>query len=100
MVEDGEVMWHFTPIEQIPMITEDSRGWFRETHPNIANRYVAFQDYGNGDTSGYLFDKHLKSVIGIYIFEHESYEFDEDQNWEEFVRETDSAIEGYLSSLC
>ena len=97
--DDGEILWGYLPLAQIPTSTEDSRRWFRETHPDIASRYVAFQDFGNGDTSGYVFDESLKNVLGLFTFEHESYEFEESQDWQDFLLEgIHSTLESDLSS--
>ena len=33
---------------------------------------------------------------GFFIFEHESYEFEADQDWREFIIPADSSIRGFL----
>ena len=93
---DGEVDWCFVPISEIPSLTAGVRDWFEETHPDIAKRYVAVVDWGNGDSSGYLFSEFGEPLEGFFIFEHESYEFEVDQDWREFIIPVDSSIREFL----
>lgn len=94
---DGETDWFFVPISDIPKFTARIRDWFEETHPEIAKRYVAVVDWGNGDSSGYLFSEAGEPLEGFFIFEHESYEFEADQDWREFMIPVDSSIRGFLT---
>ncbi len=94
---DGETDWFFVPISGIPSLTAGIRDWIQETHPEIAKRYVAVVDWGNGDSSGYLFSESGEPLDGFFIFEHESYEFEADQDWREFIIPVDSSIRDFLT---
>lgn len=94
---DGETDWFFVPISAIPSLTTSAREWFQETHPAIAKRYIAVVDWGSGDSSGYLFSETGEPLEGIFIFEHESYEFEADQDWREFLIPVDSSIRNFLT---
>lgn len=94
---DGETDWFFLPVSKLPEHASEVRDWFQETHPGIAKRFVPFVDWGNGDASGYVFSETGIPLPGIFIFEHESYEFEEDQDWEEFLIPVDSSIRGFLT---
>ncbi|MEZ5324857.1 MAG: SMI1/KNR4 family protein [Verrucomicrobiales bacterium] len=94
---DGETDWFFVPISAIPSLTAGIRYWFQETHPEIAKRYVAVVDWGNGDSSGYLFSETGEPLEGFFIFEHESYEFEADQDWRDFIVPVDSSIHDFLT---
>ncbi len=95
--QDGETDWFFVPISIIPSLTANIRDWIQETHPEIAKRYVAVVDWGNGDLSGYLFSESGEPLDGFFIFEHESYEFEDAQDWREFIIPLDSSIRDFLS---
>ncbi|MBL9153880.1 MAG: SMI1/KNR4 family protein [Verrucomicrobiales bacterium] len=94
---DDETDWFFVPISAIPNLTAVIRDWFKETHPEIARRYVAVVDWGNGDSSGYLFSEAGDPLEGFFIFEHESYEFEADQDWREFIIPVNSSIRNFLT---
>ncbi|BCX48529.1 cell wall assembly/cell protein, KNR4 [Haloferula helveola] len=94
---DGETDWFFLPISKLPEHASEIRDWFQETHPELAKRFVPFVDWGNGDASGYVFSETGTLLPGIFIFEHESYEFEEDQGWEEFLIPVDSSIRAFLT---
>ena len=95
---DGETDWFFVPISRIPSLTAEIRDWFEETHPDIAKRYVAAVDWGNGDSSGYLFSESGVPLDGFFIFEHEMYEFEAGQDWREFIAPVDSSIRDFLTA--
>ena len=94
---DGETNWFFLPISKLPEHASEVRDWFQETHPEHAKRFVPFVDWGNGDATGYVFSETGTLLPGIFIFEHESYEFEEDQDWEEFLIPVDSTIRAFLT---
>lgn len=89
--------WFITPIESIQSTTDEARDWFAETHPDLAKRFVAFIDWGCGDYCGYLFTDDGDALDGIYTFEHESYEFEDDQDWAEFIQPLDSSLKDFLT---
>lgn len=95
--EDG-TDWFFLPLADIAEHTFGTREWFEKTHPDIASSFVAFVDWGNGDASGYLFDGMGSIRDGIFMFEHESYDSDEAQKWEEFLMPIDESIQDFLTS--
>jgi hypothetical protein len=95
--DSEHVWWLCTPLEEIPEFAEGIRKWFRGTHPDVAERFVAFIDWHNGDGEGYLFDEHGIALPGLYIFEHELYGFDEDQDIDEFLDEIPVTIEEFLN---
>lgn len=94
---EGETDWFFLPISKLPEHASEIRDWFQETHPELAKRFVPFVDWGNGDASGYVFSETGTLLPGIFIFEHESYEFEDDQDWEEFLIPVDSSIRAFLT---
>jgi hypothetical protein len=94
---DGETDWFFLPVSKLLEHATEVRDWFQETHPELAKRFVPFVDWGNGDASGYVFSEAGIPLPGIFIFEHESYEFEEDQDWEEFLIPVDSSIRDFLT---
>lgn len=94
---DGEVDWFFLPVSKLPEHALIVRDWFQKTHPEIAKRFVPFVDWGNGDASGYVFAESGVPEPGIFIFEHESYEYEEDQDWREFLIPVDASIRDFLT---
>ncbi len=75
---DGE-LWLFTPLAKIARSAAAAGTWFADSHPSLAKRYFPFIDWGNGDSSGYLFSEEGDLLPGIWIFEHEMYGFDASQ---------------------
>lgn len=96
-LREGETAWFFLPIAKLPELAAQVRDWFQETHPEIAKRFVPFVDWGNGDASGYVFSESGVPEPGIFMFEHESYEFEGDQDWEEFLVPVDASIRAFLN---
>lgn len=94
---NGEVDWFFLPISKLADHATAVRDWFQETHPEIAKRFVPFVDWGNGDASGYVFSESGAPEPGIFMFEHENYEFEEDQDWREFLVPVDASIRAFLT---
>lgn len=95
----GEVYWFFRPLEELPEFTENIRQWFQETHADIASRYFPFVDWANGDGIGYLVNSTGEVLPGLVSFEHESYDFDEDQDAEEFLTTVPISLEEFLNSV-
>jgi len=96
-LRDGEVDWFFLPLSKLPEHANGVRSWIQKTHPEIAKRFVPFVDWGNGDASGYVFSESGVPEQGIFIFEHESYEYEEDQDWREFLLPVDTSIVDFLT---
>ena len=95
--KDGdEVSWLFSPLDQIPATTSAARKWFYGTHPELAAGFVAFMDWDSGDYTGYVFEEDGTLVEGIFDFDHESYEADEDQDFEEFLSPLFLSIEDFF----
>ena len=94
---DGGVDWFFLPLSKLPDHAVEVRGWFEETHPEVAKRFVPFVDWGNGDASGYVFSESGIPEPGVFMFEHESYEFEEDQDWRTFLVPVDASIRDFLT---
>ncbi|MFC4994809.1 SMI1/KNR4 family protein [Rubritalea tangerina] len=95
---DDGIDWFIVPLDQIKKITNDAVDWFQETHTDLAERFVAIADWDCGDYSGFLFSEDGSLMDGFYTFEHESYEFDEDQNWSEFLIPIDSSLRDFLTT--
>jgi hypothetical protein len=80
-----EIVWQAIPLALIPAAIKHARDWFHETHPEVSARFFPFLDWYCGDYDGYLLGEGPFVLPGIYSFEHESYEFDADQDSEEFL---------------
>ena len=89
---EDEVWWFFHRVEQIPDFARETRNWFVESHPDIANRFFPFIDWSNGDRMGYVLDEKGELLDGLFCFEHENYEFDEEQDSEEFIVKWNNSI--------
>jgi hypothetical protein len=95
---EDETEWFISPLNKIPKTTEDAVDWFRETHPNLASRFIAIVNWNCGDYTGYFFSEDGSLLEGFYTFEHESYEFDEAQDWSEFLTPIDSSLRDFLTT--
>lgn len=96
-MENGQVIWLFSPLEGIPAVTEMARDAFKRTHPELAEAYVAFVDWDCGDFSGYLFDPEGGLIEGIFDFEYAEYEFDREQDFAEFLAPLFLSIEDFFT---
>lgn len=94
---EGETNWFFVPLELLPELVADIRELFQETHPEIASRFVPIVDWSTGDASGYLFSATGEVEPGIFMFEHESYTGEEDQDWSEFLFPVDEDLRTFLN---
>ncbi len=94
---DGETEWFFVPISKLDAHLSEVRDWFQDTHPEIAERFVSFVDWRCGDASGYIFTESGLPEPGIFMFEHERYEFDAEQDWREFLVPVDDTIRTFLT---
>ena len=93
---DG-VSWFVTPIAKLPELIEHCRSWFRDTHPDLANRFFPFIDWDCGDYSGFLLSEDGTLLEGLYTFEHEDYEFEEGQDGSVFLYTIYATIEELLT---
>lgn len=94
---DHEVLWQFVPSSELVSFSVSIREWFVGTHPEISQAYHPFFDWGSGDAIGYL---DLPEIpVGVLVeFEHEAYEFDADQPWSEFLRQSHDSILSFLET--
>lgn len=90
-----DVDWNLMPILDLENFANDVRGWFKETHPVVASRFFPFFNWGTGDSIGFLADENGISEK-LYEFSHDSYEFDEAQNWKDFIQYEASSIKEFL----
>ncbi len=78
-----KISWFVVPIDRIATVTKKARDWFRETHPNEAERFFAFIDWNCGEYTGYLVRQRGDHPT-LVTFSHEEYEFDSNQNSDDF----------------
>lgn len=91
-----ETRWSFAPLSSIEALSKESCSWFKETHPDYADRFIAFIDWGDGSTCGYGLADDRSILPGIYEFDHDLYEFDVKQDINDFLVIADSSIESFL----
>ena len=95
---DGEkISWLIVPIERIAATIANARDWFEETHPDLASRYFPFIDWDSGDYTGYLVSERGSLLPDLYDFDHEDYEFDEDQSSAEILTKGDASVLEFLN---
>jgi cell wall assembly regulator SMI1 len=91
-----DVHWFFVPILSIPELITAARDWFQKTHADLANRFFPFIDWECGDYTGYLLPLSPDCPTKLHTFEHESYEFDEAQQPDEFLYSNNSSIREFF----
>ncbi|RYD49039.1 MAG: SMI1/KNR4 family protein [Verrucomicrobiaceae bacterium] len=96
---NGEILWYVVPLAELAEHVAGRRDWFQKTHPDLARGYVPFFDWANGDSCGYLFSKSGAMVPGLFMFEHEEYEFEEDQDPEDFLSLTDESFRHFIRDI-
>ena len=67
--ENGSIDWVFVPIEDIPALTGKSREWIQEIHPELAPQILAFVDWDDGVSAGFVFSESvapLGCVVGFH----------------------------------
>lgn len=86
--ENGKenALWHIPPISQLKEFVYSGKDWMLETHPDIAQRFVPIISWFNGDYAGYLLSEDLSSLEGFFEFNHEVFDFDECQNYKDFLK--------------
>lgn len=77
-------------------LRKSTEQWFLKTHPELAGRFYPFIDWSNGDSMGHYFSETGELMSGLYCFEHENYEHDEEQDSEDFIVRWNSSIFGLL----
>ena len=87
--------WWFRPLDSLTEFAESCRLWF-EDHPDLASRYFPFIDFGNGESAGYLLDNDGALLGGLFIHNTGAYDYDEDQEWAEFLMPACDTIEAYI----
>lgn len=92
----GTKYWFFVPLEGMGGLRKSTEQWFLKTHPELAGRFYPFIDWSNGDSMGYYFSETGELMSGLYCFEHENYEHDEEQDSEDFIVRWNSSIFGLL----
>lgn len=85
----------FMPVSEIPQFAKRMQGWFEETHAKVASRFISFINWNNGNSSGYLFSE-TGQLEGIYTLQHDEYNFEEDQDWREFLVPAAESIKDLL----
>ncbi len=94
-----DVWWVLHPLDQLSQFGKSVCSFFDETHPEEADLFYPFLDFGNGDAIGYLSDESGNVMPGLYVFSHESVRFDEDQESEEFLSLIPVSIEDFFDSI-
>ena len=96
--QNSDMTWWLTrPLDHLEEFATTICNWFRENHPELAERYIPFIDYGNGSAIGYLLNENSKAMPGLYHFNTGAYDFDdEDQEHEEFLRNDFQSIEHFF----
>ena len=82
----------FTHFIRSLIFFASTRSWFGETHPTVAKRFLPFIDWVNGDGMGYLVLDNGTIADGLFCFEHELFEHDEDQDPDEFIVKWNNSI--------
>lgn len=96
-VKPGHTSWFVTPIACLPELIRDCRNWFHDTHPDLAERFFPFINWGCGDYSGILLTEDGIPLSGLFDFEHENYAFDQDQKGSEFLFSVYKSLEELLT---
>jgi hypothetical protein len=91
--------WFFYPLEQMSEFCERIRAGFAETHPEEAARFFPFIDFEDGDGVGYCVDEEGQLLEGLFLFEHEAYEGEEDQEPSDFLVRVPMTVQQFLMQL-
>lgn len=91
------ISWSLVPISQVSDLIQTARDWFQETHPELARTFYPFIDWSCGDYTGYILDAVGTFSSGLFTFEHESYEFEPDQEPDDFLHHSYAEIADFLS---
>lgn len=85
------------PIDELPAYMIQGREWFSKLHGNLASRFYASIDWGNGDAMGYLQQDDGTFYPFLVTFQHERYKFDAAQDVGEFMHEGPESLIEFLS---
>ena len=89
--------WFVVPTELLTGFVESSRDVFCRTHQSLADRFLPFIDWANGDSMGYIYDREGSLVDGLHMFDHERYGYDDpDQSPSDFFRTFDGSLADFL----
>jgi len=91
--------WFFYPLQEIAGFCEEIRAGFEETHPEEASRFFPFIDFEDGDGVGYCVDAEGKLLDGLFLFESEAYEGEEDQEPNDFLVRVPMSVREFLTQL-
>ncbi len=91
---DNVTTWSFVPTTELIAFKQSVCGWFQDTHAVAAAKFFPFFDWGNGDAIGYIDLEGVETLL--FIFDHESYEFDPDQEVTEFLKPSYESIADFL----
>lgn len=91
---DNITNWMFVPTAELMAFKQSICGWFQDTHAVLAAKFFPFFDWANGDAIGFLDVEGVENVL--FEFEHESYEFDPDQEVTEFLKPSYESIADFL----
>jgi len=96
--DSGLIKWLFVPAEDLPHFKVRITAWFKDSHPQIAERYFPFFDWDTSDSVGFLKSDTGEMLPGLYEFSHEVYEFDSTQSYTDFIFKTSKSIEDFIKS--
>ena len=94
-----EIYWEFRPLQDLERFISECRDWIASTHSSVSLRFFPFYDSSTGDSAGYLLDENSMLLSGIYDFHHERYDFDEAQDYNEFIVPAAETIASYLDNV-
>jgi hypothetical protein len=90
------VSWRLPPLDDLKKYIESVRLWL-ECHEELASRFFPIIHFQNGEGIGYLIDEDGRLLQGLYEFNSARYEFDEEQEYDEFLINNYSGIEHFLT---
>lgn len=95
--DDSESPNFIPPIEQLPDFVKSARSLFPKSHKKYADRYLPVVDWGNGDTSGYMFDEGGTFIDCLFMFNHETCTNEASQDVNEYLTPVAENLYGFLS---
>ena len=87
------------PVEELPSTAAACRGWFAETHSDLASRFLPFLDWENGDFMGYLLQSDGTYHPFLATFCHELYKCTSTQDANEFLERGPSSLAEFLGQF-
>lgn len=95
--DESELPRFIPPVEHLPELVKSARSWLSKTHSQLAARYLPVVDWENGDSSGYLLDENGVYLPHFFIFNHELYQDDAEQDGSEFLQPMTSSLLSFLA---